>query len=176
MTRPWGAGTPESFISVEGDVAKITLTRGQVAIVDTGLLPRLRGIKWFAVDGYGGFRCAGRTSRNKLTYLHRFITGAISTQDKVDHINGNQLDNRLSNLRICSNSDNLCNHHGPYKNNRCGALGVYRCQRTNKWRARIRRNNKVVEIGRFDSLESAVAARRKAELDIFGEFAPRSAT
>jgi hypothetical protein len=45
---------------------------------------------------------------SKRIYLHRWIMNPENKQE-VDHVNGNTLDNRVNNLRVCSRQQNMCN-------------------------------------------------------------------
>ncbi len=106
-----------------------------------------------------------KTNRfNKLLRLHRFLM-KCPNGFVVDHINGNKLDNRKENLRICTQSDNTKNHI-LLSNNTTGVSGV-RWNKTNKnWRVFI--GNK--SIGSFKNFDDAVKARKAAEEKYFGEY------
>ena len=86
----------------------------------------------------------------------------------IDHINGNNLDNRFSNLRLATHGQNLMNR-GPQKNNKLGIKGVY--QRGNKYRSHICKKGKRQALGSFDTPEEASAAYKRAAKEQFGEFA-----
>ena len=75
--------------------------------------------------------------------LHRYISGA-KNGDVVDHINGDTLDNRSSNLRICTYNENAINKKENYANNKSGHRGVlwYHYNNMNKWMSYICINKK----------------------------------
>lgn len=77
----------------------------------------------------------------------------------LDHINGDKQDNKIENLRKSTPLQNMRNR-GKNKNNSTGFNGVYKSR--NKYRARIKVNGKLVNLGTFDKLEDAVIAREKA--------------
>ena len=89
---------------------------------------------------------------NKLVYLHRLILNF--PKGYVDHINHDTLDNRKSNLRIATNSDNLRNGNLRI-NNKTGINGVYFDKSRNKYLASIKVNYKKIFIGRYNTLEEA---------------------
>lgn len=109
--------------------------------------------------GYIYTQTGGRKNR-KTIYLHRLVTGA-NKGEEVDHINRNPADNRCSNLRLCSRSQNNMNKQG------VRGVSPFR----DKWRARIKINNTDKHIGLFETKEKAVAARRKVEKQLFKEYA-----
>ena len=76
----------------------------------------------------------------------------------IDHIDGNPANNRISNLRLCSQSENLQNQRRAKANSRSGFLGVSWRKQTKKWRAVICIGRKAKELGHFDSPEEAHAA------------------
>lgn len=80
--------------------------------------------KWYASPhSMGGYYATARIDK-KTTYMHRLIMGA-GKGETVDHINHDTLDNRLTNLRILSNSDNAQNRKGAYRSkNSTGVRGV----------------------------------------------------
>ena len=88
----------------------------------------------------------------------------------VDHIDGNGLNNRKSNLRLCSATENACNRR-PVPNCHSRYKGVSWHKRQKKWAVRIAKRGKGIHLGSFDDeIEAAVAYDRKAEV-LFGEFA-----
>ena len=90
----------------------VPLTRGFVAVVDDEDMELASQSKWHAQEsGTGKNAYAQRTrtidGRKKKEFLHRVLMG--SPDAEVDHINGNGLDNRRSNLRIVSRGENAQN-------------------------------------------------------------------
>lgn len=79
----------------------------------------------------------------------------------IDHINRIRTDNRISNLRLATRSENCIN--GPVrKKSQSGAKGVTWMKSSGKWRADIRRNYKLKYLGLFNTVEEASAAYEKA--------------
>ena len=109
--------------------------------------------------------------RKENLYLHRFILDAEKGK-VVDHINGNKLDNRRCNLRICTVRENVINSKIS-KNNTSGFPGVSFRKDMNKWRAYLMVNRKQITFGWFDNIEDAIEARILGEQKHFGEFAPQ---
>jgi hypothetical protein len=90
----------------------------------------------------------------------------------IDHINGNRSDNRLTNLREASKSQNAQNSK-IRKDSRSGITGVYIHKGIkNNWRVRITINSKTKNLGYFNVLEKAKKVRQQAEKKLFGNFAP----
>lgn len=109
-----------------------------------------------------------RKSHGRQVYLHRLILGAPVGQ-MVDHINGDGLDNRRFNLRLCSHAENARNCQLA-KNNRSGFKGVCKASR-NRWTAQIRVNGQHVYLGHFDDPRVAAHAYNRAAVELHGEFA-----
>lgn len=87
----------------------------------------------------------------------------------IDHINHNQSDNCLLNLRIATDSQNAKNR-SINRNNKTGISGVTHFG--NRFRATIACDYRKYHIGLFDTVDQAGAARQSAEQALFGEFAP----
>jgi hypothetical protein len=102
-------------------------------------------------------------------YVHRDVLKA-KKGESVDHINGNKLDNRKENLRICTHQQNMCNTKTPITN-KTGVKGVHWSEERQKWSAQIAYKNKTIALGRFEKFEDAVKARKEAEQKYHGEFA-----
>lgn len=109
----------------------------------------------------------GRRS-DGLRYMHRCLTGAAKGKD-VDHINGNGLDNRRENLRVCDRSQNSANRHAVMSAH--GIKGVHFENYTGRWRAEIQWRRKRYKLGRFDTAEEAAAAYAAKAHELFKEFA-----
>jgi hypothetical protein len=88
----------------------------------------------------------------------------------VDHINNNTKDNRISNLREATLSQNQHNSIMP-KNNTSGVKGVYFHKASQKWMARVSINYKCIYLGLFDNIQSAKNAVIAARKEHHGDFA-----
>ena len=120
----------------------------------------------------GGWYCSpnGHKQRRQAgLQIHRLIMDAPKGMC-VDHINGNPLDNRKSNLRICTNAENQRNR-GANKNNKSGYKGVYWTKPNKRWLSQIRHNGKQVYIGHYKNKEEAARAYDKKAKELHGEFA-----
>lgn len=106
---------------------------------------------------------------SKEFLLHRLVMNAPKDMF-VDHKDGNKLDNRKSELRICTVRDNSRNIHS-CKNNTSGYKGVVWDKDLNKWRAQIKVDYKTVYLGVFDDIENAAIAYDDAAKKCFGAFA-----
>jgi hypothetical protein len=89
---------------------------------------------------------------------------------RVDHRDQDGLNNRRTNLRVATQSQNLSNR-GPQKNNTSGYKGVSLCKATGRWQAIIQYGRKKKRLGRFDTPEQAALAYDKAAVALMGEFA-----
>src|SRR5262245_1030398 len=92
---------------------KIPLTRGMVALVDAEDAERVRAYRWCAqLRGKRVYAARSAGARKALIYMHRMILNVDGTpgiKRQVDHRNGNGLDNRRANLRLCTPSENRVN-------------------------------------------------------------------
>ena len=140
---------------------KISLTQGKYALVDNKDFEWLSQWKWCFLRG-----CAVRgvmKNRKRWTvYMHREVN--CTPKDKfTDHINGNALDNRRLNLRICSTAENSHNQK-IRKGGTSKYKGVYWYKRTNRWRASITLNCKITPLGYFKNELDAAKAYNRADL------------
>lgn len=152
---------------------EILLTQGKTAVVDDDDYIFLMQWKWsyngrYAVRGeYLGI-FSGKY-KYKMIRMHRIISNTPAKM-QTDHINGNGIDNRRSNLRICTHKENLCNQQlqqgksSIYK-------GVYRRKDKNKWQAYIHINDKSKYLGLFMNEIDAAMAYNESAIKYFGEFA-----
>jgi hypothetical protein len=101
----------------------------------------------------GGY-VAGKPGTRTNTLLHRFILGAAPGL-QVDHINGNPLDNRRANLRLCDRFTNAQNRQNGDKRSTTGVRGVSYDKRKGKFRAVVWAYGKQNHLGHFDSIEAA---------------------
>jgi len=134
--------------------------------VDDEDFPVLSRIKWSLSAGYPSARIA----KGCFIYMHRLIQGSLCFNMEVDHKNGDKLDNRKRNLRLCSRQQNQCNV-GMIGSNTSGFKGVWRSHDKKKWVARIVRNRKAFHLGTFDTPEEASIAYNRAAKEKFGDFA-----
>jgi hypothetical protein len=161
---------------------KIKLTQDQWALVDDEDYDRLNEHRWCAQKHVTKKFYATRSSptdsngkRNKI-HMHRVITNAPKGK-QVDHINGNPLDNRKENLRVCTNSENQMNR-GKQGNNKSGYKGIRHMkdkrminELSKPWQAKIQLNRKKIHLGMYKTKEEAARAYDKKAIELFGEFA-----
>lgn len=111
------------------------------------------------------FYCVAN-SGGKQVQMHRLIAGAVM----VDHKDGDGLNNRRSNLRPCTNAENLRNR-GPQINNKTGAKGVHLCNRSKKFVSKITVDGKIIYLGAFTNVQEASTAYDRAAIKYHGQFA-----
>ncbi len=146
----------------------IPLTRGLHAMVDAADYEWLSKYKWYA----------GRPTRAGKIYARRNIPGGTVLMHRmimqppegmvVDHINGNTLDNRRCNLRVCTQTENIQNSR-PRHNATSRFRGVYR--RGNKWEVKIRHKGKTYRLPPFDDEIEAAKARDRLARQLYGKHA-----
>ncbi len=90
--------------------------------------------------------------------------------EDIDHINGDPTDNRIVNLRLATDSQNLRNA-ARRSDNTSGYKGVSWSKKERKWYAYINVDGRMICLGRFVNKADAISARRAAALHHFGEFA-----
>lgn len=121
---------------------------------------------WIDGSGYRLVRVRG-----KIYGEHRviFMMHHGYLPSKVDHINGNKEDNRIENLRGCTNSQN-CQNSGLRTNNTSGYKGVTWHKRLNKFQGAVMYQGKSYHAGSFDTAEEADRQTRKLRESLHGEF------
>ena len=143
---------------------KISLTQGQYAIVDDADYNYLNSLGSWHFDRYA----KKVTRKDGVIYMHRLLLSA-KKGSYIDHINGNKLDNRRSNLRICTQQQNVHNSIG--RKGTSKYKGVSWDKRRNKWKAIIGHNYKRIELGRFNTEEQAAKAYNKKAKELHREYA-----
>jgi len=145
----------------------IELTQGYSALVDDEDYEWLNQYKWCVGLLTSGL-IAMRRRKGKTVYMHRVIMNAQKSQ-VVDHANRDRLDNRRSNLRFATGSQNSANR-GPQLNNTSGYKGVSKGSYRG-WQADIRLNYRSIYIGTFCRPELAALAYDVMSEYYYGEFA-----
>lgn len=148
------------------DGVRIPLTRGLFALVDPADAGRVNRYKWCAGESKGAYyakRGDYSGGKHRTVRMHTFIVGAGPGVD-VDHIDGDGLNNRRGNLRICRHIENTANQRKP-SSNTSGYKGVYFLG--GKWAAKIRTRY----LGLFDTAQEAACAYDTEARRVFGEFA-----
>jgi hypothetical protein len=145
-------------------VRYIPLTKGKYATVDAADYEWLSGFRWHATECRGRFYAA-TVINGKSISMHRLIMNPPAGM-LVDHIDGQSLNNRRTNLRLCNRQQNRHNTR-PGKNSRF--IGVFR--RRDKWFAKVTRDRKCHFLGPFETEIEAAKARDEKAKELFGEFA-----
>lgn len=148
-------------------------SKGEVFLVDIDKYDLIKDYNW-CIDKNGYVVTYKRIdNKNKTIRLHRLITDAPDDL-VVDHIHGNKrrFDNRISNLRVCTNQENQFNKEYNL-NKELKVKGVYKTVSHDKTRyySQITVNKKTKHLGIFDTIKEASDTYDKAAKKLFGEFA-----
>ncbi len=146
------------------------IVSGQTVMIDEEDINIFNSFSWSITSkGYVRSTISFSKKQLKTIFLHRLIMNIEDSKLQVDHINHNKLDNRKSNLRLCTNQENQRNTKA--KTGVSEYKGVYFAEK--KWRSEIYINGKKdrLFLGCFNLEEDAACAYDMAAIHYFGEFA-----
>ena len=154
-------------ITIYDDYAEVDLGHEVVSIIDVEDVQLVSDYAWY--KSHYGYSCNKNNKRGTNIMMHRLIMRA-SEGEYVDHINRNPLDNRKSNLRICSHQQNCFNKCGN-KNTTSKHRGVCWKTREQKWIGEIKCGDTKKYIGSYLSEDDAGRAYDKEAIALYGKFA-----
>jgi hypothetical protein len=149
----------------------LLLNDGNCVLIDSEFYQEIRVLSWH-LNSYGyvvARDVAAYRGTGDILFLHRVVLRAAKGQI-VDHINGNPLDCRSSNLRLVTVQNNGRNRGAANSNSKSGHRGVFK-YRDGRWEAAIKVDGRTLFLGRFWDIGEAIEVRRNAELLHFGEHA-----
>ncbi len=146
----------------EAQMMEIVLSNGSVSAVDDDDFDRLSLYSWCLSNGYVVTKIEG-----VVVSMHRLILSSGADQF-VDHRDRNKLNNRKSNLRICTKAQNNINRDTARLSR---FRGVHQRKRAKPWYAIIQADGQQQYLGSFASEEDAARAYDSAALRLHGEFA-----
>lgn len=147
----------------------ITTKRSEKILVDESDYDSVKNYSWNTNAtgyAYAYVKGSGRKERKTVT-MHRLLMNPKNGL-RVDHINRNKLDNRRSNLRICTNSQNAGNSIGYSKKTKFKGLDLLP---TGRWRARINIDGKSIHLGVAATEQEAASMYDEAAVKHYGKFA-----
>ena len=145
----------------------IGISKGMYTLVDESDYAQLSRYKWYMMKG-GRNRYAFRAAGKKQIKMHRQITRAPAGL-VVDHIDNDGLNNRRSNLRLCTIKQNSRNARG--RKGTSEYKGVCWCKLCEKWQASIACDGRGKTIGFFEHEIDAALAYDEYARELFGEYA-----
>ena len=153
------------WILDNGNCTTIGITsNGEKFYIDIEDYDKAKKYCW-RIDCHGYVVANSRDGSNRIIKLHRFVMNVNDSDILVDHKNWDKTNNRKSNLRKASKTENNINIKRK-TNNTTGYTGVTLNKNSGKYIARISKNGKRIYLGTFDTFEEAVQARHEAELSI----------
>lgn len=159
-------------VRVEGDTAYIPLSQGKWAIVDA-IDADVGQVEWCAARSDRLWYAIRAGAGAETLRLHRVIAeraGLSIVGRQVDHADRDGLNCRRANLRAATHGQNQQNSATP-RNNTSGFKGVGWDKRRKKWRAYVSAGGRRINIGSFDDIHDAAAARAAAAQEHHGQFA-----
>ena len=152
---------------IQGNEVFMYTSSGKEFTIDIQDFENIRKYCWHDDNKYI-FTNVFENGKKKRMQLHRLIIQCPKNMI-VDHKDGNPLNNKRNNLRICTRAENNRNIALKH-NNTSGVTGVDWIEKLHKWRARITYNYKSIHIGYYETINQAMQARVEAEEKYFGQF------
>lgn len=153
---------------------RINLNKGSFVWVDNDDFDFLNQWEWRASYPRGGhvyaIRSEYKTGKHVVISMHRVITNCPDGM-VVDHKDRNGLNNRKTNLRICTRSQNACNRRKNIKTSTTKYLGIYYNSKIRKWCAAVGSQGKVHNLGKFKTQKEAAKCYNEGAIKFHGEFA-----
>jgi hypothetical protein len=150
---------------------EIKLTQGKIALVDDDDFEWLNQWKWHYSKTKTSSCVRRSVWKNPDERMHRLIMGLKSSDKReVDHINGNPLDNRRENLRICNKAQNQWNAK-IRKDNKTGFRGVRYRPEIDKYISQIKLNKQCYYLGCYSNKIDAAIAYNNFAIKHRGSFA-----
>lgn len=144
---------------------------GKFVLFDEEDLPLVKQYRWTGMsNGWGTYAKACAPGKRTIL-MHRMILGITSPNVYADHINHDTLDNRRSNLRIATPSQNAYNSRASSNGKSSRFKGVTWVRRRGRWQAYICISGKHRHLGYFWNEVDAARAYDAAAQEFFGEFA-----
>ena len=147
---------------------EILLTQGKFAIVDDNVFEWLAKWRWSVCGSKDRFYARRHCYIMGSALMHREIMG-FPDGCMVDHINGDSLDNRRSNLRLATHAQN--NRNRVKTNSNSGYLGVTWSKHNKKWLVRVCHDRKQHLVGLFNCAADGAKARDIVAVRLHGSFA-----
>jgi len=152
-------------------------TDGYVALVDEAYYPVLAKNSWYAIfsrSKHGLNVYAGREERSsgkrRCILMHHVVLPGVG---RVDHADGNGLNNQRYNLRPATRSQNRINSAKRHGTSRFRGVSIHKS--TGKWQVKIKKDGREHHIGLFTEEVDAATAWNLVAFELFGEFARMNA-
>lgn len=141
-------------------------------LVDKADEPLVNEYRWFIHTAPSGGKYVrgyhkGSANRNTRVYMHQLIMGRRRGY-VIDHVNGNSLDNRRSNLRFCTRQQNAFNRLA-----KSGHRGITWNKQYQRWVARIQHQGRAHFIGKYTELQHGIIAYNAVAKVLYGEYATK---
>ena len=149
---------------------RVPLTKGKIALIDDEDFEIVSQLKWYANEvGNSTYALAFRGGKGVL--MHRLLLGTPGKM-KVDHKDGDGLNNQKSNIRLCTTSQNGMNRRpSSIKGKTSRFKGVTWEKYENKWGADLYIKGKHISLGNHEKEVEAARSYNEGALKFFGEFA-----
>ena len=152
---------------IVGDSVKIQIKKDVFAFIDIEDLPRVKAFSWTLVGGgYARGMFPSNNGKREYIKMHSLVT-SFPVGLMVDHKNRNKLDNRKSNLRLCTQKQNSYNVTRP--RSKTGMVGVQKHH--NRYQAVIQNEGVNIYLGAYDCKIEAAKAYDKKCIELRGEYA-----